>query len=297
MKLILFFALILILASLHVNSFSQCSDAGVCILGKRVCEVIKLKNSFVSVAYSFGKSGTGQPGAYGDDNISYNSFKFEGEVEALKTSKVGFSIPYSFQSGPLGSASGIGDLIVYWTYLVPLKRKGTMGIMIGSKFATGNTNSDDSLPQSYMNGLGSNDLLLGVSYNYENINAAIAYQKPFGRSANYITRLKRGDDLLIRAGYNQTIDKLNVQAEVLTVLRLQESSIQDPLSTSDDFINIDGSNEVQVNLIGQATYSLSQSFDVWGIIAIPLLKRDYNLDGLRRSFTISASVAYLFNLE
>jgi hypothetical protein len=288
---------ILIFTVFYINSFSQCSDAGVCILGKSIDGAVKSKNSFISVAYSFGKSGTVQSGTYGDDNINYHSVKFEGEVEAMKTSKVGFSIPYSLQSGPLGSANGIGDLIVYWKYLVPLKNKGNLGVMFGGKFATGNTNTDDSLPQSYMSGLGSNDLLLGASYTYENFNAAVVYQKPFGRSSNYITRLKRGDDLLIRAGYNQTFNKLSVRAEVLTILRLQESGIQNPLSTTDDFINVDGSNEVQVNLLGQATYSLSQSISVRGMVAIPLLVRDYNLDGLRRSYTVSASVFYLFNLE
>jgi hypothetical protein len=259
--------------------------------------MIEENNSYASLSYSFGTSGTGQPGAYGDDNIDYHIIKLEGEIEAFETSRIGFSLPCSFQSGPLGTAWGLGDISLYWLYLLPIKQKGQLSVTIGGKFASGNVNTDDSLPQSYQSGLGTNDLLIGLNYDYENFNLTAAYQRPFGRSNNFITKLKRGDDLLLRAGYNQTLSRLSVKAEVLTVIRLQESSVQNPMSLADDFINIDGSNEAQVNLIGQVTYSLTYNINLQGTAAIPLLKRDYNFDGLRRSFTLSASVAYKFNLE
>lgn len=148
-----------------------------------------------------------------------------------------------------------------------------------------------------MPGLGTNDLLVGVSYSAGNFGVSVAYQKPFGRSANYITRLKRGDDLLFRAGYHEIFNKLKVKAEVLTILRIQESSIQDPIALNEYFTDIDGSNEPQVNILGEVSYSVSNNFELTGMAAIPLLKRDYNLDGLRRSISLSAGVTYRFSFE
>lgn len=287
--------LLLILACQDI--LSQCSDAGVCIVGRNSARTIEEYNSFASLSYIYGRSGTGQRGAYGDDDINYHAFKLEGEIEAFEKSRIGFSLPYSVQSGPLGTAHGLGDLSLYWQYLMPFQRKGVICIIIGGKFASGNVNTNDLLPQSYQSGLGTNDLLLGIAYTYESFILGAVYQNPFGRSENYITGLKRGDDLLLRAGYDQTFKKLNVKAEMLAILRLQESSVQNPLSVSEDFINIDGSNEVQINLTGQATYKLTGNIYLQGMAAIPLLKRDYNFDGLRRSFTVSASAMYLFNLE
>jgi len=92
----------------------------------------------------------------------------------------------------------------------------------------------------------------------------------------------------------RVFNKLKVKAEVLTILRIQELSIQNPLSLSESFIDIDGNNETQVNLLGEVTYSASKNFELTGTAAIPHLKRDYNLDGLRRSITLSAGAAYMF---
>jgi hypothetical protein len=273
---------------------AQCSDAGICIFGKKHEETNQKHNSQISLAYVFGRSGES---VYDNDDIIYNTFKLGGEFEVFKTSRFGFSIPYSYNSGDFGSVSGIGDLSLYWSYSLPIRKNHLLNFQVGTKLATGKVNSSDSLPQRYMPGLGTNDLLLGVSYSTKNFTISAAYQKPFGRSSNDVTRLKRGDDFLFRAGYHEVFNKLQVKAEVLTILRLQESSILNPLTNTEDFIQVDGSNETQINLLGEVTYSVSDNFDLIGSAAIPLLKRDYNLDGLRRSITLSAGAAYKFSFD
>jgi hypothetical protein len=273
--------------------YSQCSDAGICVFGKKYNGNMTGFNSQFSLSYVFGRSGKSTDA---DDDIIYNSLKLGGEFEVFKPLRFGFSLPYSFNSGDLGSASGIGDLTLYWTYTIPVS-KYLLSFQLGGKLATGKVNTNDSLPQAYMPGLGTNDLLIGAGISIRNFGFSAAYQKSFGRSANYITRLKRGDDVLLRAGYYETFNKVRIKAEALTILRIQESSIQDPFSVNDNFITIDGSNEPQVNLLGEVSYSVSNNVELTGLAAIPLLKRDYNLDGLRRSISLSAGVIYRFSFE
>jgi hypothetical protein len=292
--IITFFCLYLVVISLSSKLFSQCSDAGICILGKKHGEITRNLNSMLSLSYVLGTSGTS---SIDNDNITYNSVKFGGEFQVFKASRIGFSIPYSYNSGSLGSASGIGDFSLYWTFSIPIKHEHSLSLQLGAKLSAGKVNTTDSLPQSYMPGLGTNDLLFSAGYWTKYFSVSAGYQKTFGRSANDVTRLKRGDDFMFRAAYFQSFSKLRIKAEVLTILRLQESSIQDPLILTERFINVDGSNEPQVNLIGEVTYAISPNFEITGVAALPLLKRDYNLDGLRRSVTISAGAAYIFSLE
>jgi hypothetical protein len=274
--------------------FPQCSDAGICILGKQHEVSSEVQGSFLSLSYVYGNSGTS---VYDGDEIVYNSFKLGGEIQAFRASRFGFSIPYSYNIGTLGNVNGVGDLSLFWSYSLPLTHKHLINFQLGAKLSTGKTNTTDSLPQSYMPGLGTNDLLISAGYSTKYFGVSVGYQKTFGRSNNDYTRLKRGDDLMFRAAYFQEFNKLSVKAEVITVLRLQESSIQDPLSMTESFITIDGSNESQVNLLGEVNYAVSKNLVLTGNAALPLLKRDYNYDGLRRSLTFSAGAAYIFSLE
>lgn len=293
-KLTHFLISLIFIALLTGDLFSQCSDAGICILGKRHEAAPEVQNSFLSLSYVLGNSGTS---ALDGDEITYNSFRFGGEFQVFRAARFGFNIPYSYNIGTLGTASGVGDLSIYWAYNLPITHNNSIDFQLGAKLSTGKTNTTDSLPQSYVPGLGTNDLLISAGYSTGYFGVSVGYQKPFGRSDNDVTRLKRGDDLMFRAAYFQEFNKLGVKAEVITILRLQESSIQDPLSMTESFVTIDGSNETQVNLLGEVSYTASDDLVLTGNAALPLLKRDFNYDGLRRSFTFSAGVAYIFSLK
>ncbi len=292
-KIIIFLSVLAYFNLMSRDTYSQCSDAGICVLGKKYNGSMTSFNSQFSLSYIFGRSGKSTDA---DDDIIYNAVKLGGEFEVFKPLRFGFSLPYSFNTGDPGSASGIGDLTLYWTYTIPVS-KYLLSFQLGGKLATGKVNTNDSLPQAYMPGLGTNDLLISAGISIRNFSFSVAYQKSFGRSANYITRLKRGDDVLFRAGYHEVFNKVRVKAEVLTILRIQESSVQDPIAYNEYFTDIDGSNEPQVNLLGEVTYSVSKNFELTGMAAVPLLKRDYNLDGLRRSISLSAGVTYMFSFE
>lgn len=294
MKLI---SALIFLALYSFGLLAQCSDAGVCIIGKHYSKEFTGPASIVSLGYVYGTSGKDADINGALNNLSFGSFKLETELDVFKSTRLAINIPFTFVTGPLGDNNGIGDLSAVVTKSFNIKKIHTLSFSIGGKFATGKVNSNDSLPQRYMPGLGTNDLFLGAAYTYANYYFGVAYQKPFGRSANYVTRLKRGDDVLVRAGFFEQFNKLGVKAEILTILRIQASSILDPASTGENFIEIDGSNETQVNLLVTVTYRASREIGLTGQAAIPFLKRNYNFDGLKRTLSLAGSVSYFFNFR
>jgi len=140
---------------------------------------------------------------------------------------------------------------------------------------------------------GTNDIIAGAVVTGVNYYFGIGYQKPFGRSENYITRLKRGDDAFFRAGFFEMFNKISIKAEILTILRIQPSSVLSSFNP-ETFTEVSNSNQAQVNLLGQFTYMLDDNVTFTAEAVIPFLKRDYNFDGLKRKLSLSASIGYNF---
>ncbi len=277
-----------------VNIYSQCSDAGVCVIGKhQTNEFVRTKSS-IYLGYVYGSSGKDADINGSLNNLGYGSFKLEADLDLGSGFRMNGSIPYTFISGPLGENNGIGDLEAVFSKQFNIKKKNYLSFFLGGKFATGKVNSTDSLPQRYMPGLGTNDLIAGAQYTRENYYFAVGYQKPFGRSANTVTRLKRGDDVFFRAGFFEQFNKVGVKAEIITVLRLQRSSVLAAGPPPETFVDVSSSNETQVNMLASAVFSPSNQFSITGTAAIPFLKRNYNFDGLKRTLTISVLLSYNF---
>lgn len=291
------FLLIVILFSLTQFLYSQCSDAGVCILGKKHKTDVKEQLNIVTLGYKFGTSGK-DPDINGELNdLNFNSIILDAGLAVSPSARLQINVPFVFINGPLGSNSGVGDFSFLYSQSFVIKKKHNLTFSIGGKAALGDVNTTDSLPQRYMTGLGTNDLIAGATYSYSAYSVSAAYQKPFGRSANFVTRLKRGDDFFFRAAYSQQIDKLSINVELLTIIRIQESSILASAdSTGETFVDVDGSNEPQVNLMASAVYFVSDKFILTIDAAVPFLKRDYNYDGLKRTFTTGLAFGYLFKL-
>jgi hypothetical protein len=288
--IVYFFALVF----LNAKIYSQCSDAGVCVIGRhQVNEFVRAKNS-IYFGYIYGSSGKDADINGSLNNLSYGSFRLEADIEISNGFRLNASIPYTFVSGPLGETNGLGDAEAVFSKVLAIKKKNLLSFFIGGKFSTGKVNSSDSLPQRYMPGQGSNDLIAGVQYTRENYYFAAGYQKPFGRSANTTTRLKRGDDVFFRAGFFEQFSKVGVKAEIITILRLQRSSVLLNRVPQETFIEVEGSNETQVSMLASAIFSPTEKFSVTGTAAIPFLKRNYNYDGLKRALTISVMLSYNF---
>lgn len=291
-KVFIILSVVLIFFIIHFNSYSQCSDAGVCSIGshKHMEEEETHTNSSITFGDRLGYSGK-------DDDITYNSIFVNGNFALSKNITGSFTMPFNLQSGPAGSFSGPGDLIIGFNYNNPINQYSSIDFQVGGKFATGSANLGDSLPLAYQSGLGTNDLLLGVTYNVTQFAFTVATQIPFGNSTNDYTMLERSPDVLLRMGYNfPASEKLIINTELLAIKRLAESKVVIQGSNPEQFVEIGDSDFLQLNVQASLSYLVSKN---WGLNlsgAIPLLKRDTNVDGTKRAFTVSAGASYFFNL-
>lgn len=274
------FALFALLVAPH-SLFSQCSDAGVCSIGHRPSES---PSHSISFAYTFGKSGT-------PDDLVFHNADLSAELGVTSDSRLSVSIPFSAQSGPLGSTSGAGDLIALWSQRLLSEVGFSLSLQGGVKLATGSVN-EGGLPQAYQSGSGTTDLIIGINVQRDAWGFALGYQWAGGRSKNSPTRLKRGDDLLFRAGYTTRQAQTDLTFEALLIKRLQESSvITSAPGLPETFGNIPDSDQAQVNLVVRIAHPLSETLHFGGFAALPTLKRDVNVDGLKRALVLSAGLS------
>ena len=271
-------ALLILICGTAFNAVAQCSDAGVCAIGKRS---VSLRHQ-VGISYNFGKSGKA-------DGLTFHSLNLESSVQVFENANIFLSLPWSRQSGPLGSTSGIGDLSVLWSQYAWRSGEAQLSVELGGKLATADVNLG-GLPQAYQPGLGTNDLIVGASFVEESWNGAVGYQLSRGRSENTLTRLRRGDDVFLRAGYSGDWEDALYTLELLAIKRLRTSSVADASSPGNTFMSVPESDQFQVNILGKVFLPVDESVNLRIITAVPLMQRKVNVDGLTRSLTLSAGL-------
>ena len=282
-------ALVIIVVSVfYINqilTFAQCSDAGVCSVGGHSTEQESRSLLNISASYKFGLSGK-------EDDVQYNSFQLGALYNVFEKSSIQLALPYNIQSGPLGDVSGIGDLIVSVNQNLFKDVSSTLDVSVGAKIATGE-DKKDNLPMSYQSGLGSNDIIFALNYSYNQLGFGVGYQLTGGRNDN-INKLKRGDDLLIRASYNFLLDKFTITPQLLFIKRLEKSNVLNLASMAivDTYLDVPKSDQTQVNLLTQIQYQINKSYSLFADFAIPFIKREVNVDGLTRSFSTSVGIMF-----
>ncbi len=287
MKNAIFSLLLLVFSGNLSKLLPQCSDAGVCSVGHTTDDN---DDNILNVyaGYKFGSSGK-------EDDVKYHSFQLGTIYNVFDRTSFQLSIPYNLQSGPLGNVSGIGDLLLSVTQNIILDNNSSFNASIGAKLATGEDNTEN-LPMAYQSGLGSNDILFALNYSYNNIGFGIGYQLAGGRNDN-ITKLERGDDLLLRVSYNFIINQFTIKPQILFIKRLSESSVVNSASMApmETFIDVENSDQAQLNLLTVVQYQIDKNYSLFADFAIPFIKREVNVDGLTRSF--SASVGVQLNIN
>lgn len=282
MKILMILFLFLVVSINSTNA--QCSDAGVCSIAGHQ-EVAK--NNSLSFSLGYGYSGK-------DDDISFKTINIDGLFSLSDNSFITIKLPYNFQSGPLGSVDGLGDLTALANYKIYDEVDYNLLLTGGVKLASSKLNSESKLPQAYQSGLGTNDLLFGATVNYSQFSFSIGYQFAGGRNTRTITKLERGDDLLIKGGYSFNVNDFSISPELLFIKRLGKSSVANPVSGTTNFVEIANSDQSQINLLVNISKSLDDDFTFKGSFALPFLERDVNVDGLTRKFTVSAGISYSF---
>jgi hypothetical protein len=285
-KRFLHFIFISVFISLFpILSFGQCSDAGVCQIGYMAgSNEEQMLN--ISLLYKNGHSGK-------EDDVAFNSFQLDARYDLFKGSTIKILVPYNLQSGPAGDVNGLGDLVLSWSQELLSNEASTLSASAGVKLATGDENKEPTLPQIYQPGLGSNDFIFTLDYNYENLGIGAGYQLSGGRNDNETLELKRGDDLLIRASYLFSIDYFRITPNLIFIKQLSNSSILD--FSSQNYIDVERSDQSQLNFLTLIQYGLNENYVLFSEVAIPFLKRDINVDGLKRSYTASFGIRFIIN--
>lgn len=289
MKPFIILFIILIAASAYMfKDYAQCSDAGVCSVGGHSMEQESRSPFIISASYKFGLSGK-------DDDVKYHLFQLGTVYNVLESTSLQLSIPYNIQSGPLGEINGIGDLLISITQKLLSEEKSSLNVSIGAKLATGD-DSKNNLPMAYQSGLGSNDFIFAINYSYESIGIGLGYQLAGSRNNNLI-KLKRGDDLLIRATYIILLDKFTINPQLLFIKRLAKSNTVNNLSMApiETFVDVANSDQTQFNLLTQVQYQINSNYSLIADFAVPFIKREVNVDGLTRAFSASAGVMISIN--
>lgn len=285
-KLLIVIILFIAVYFYPIENYAQCSDAGVCSIGGHSMEKESKSIFDISVAYKFGASGK-------DDDVQFHALQLNGGYNVFDNSSVQFALPFNIQSGPLGDVNGIGDLILSWRQKLFSDESTSFDASIGVKLATGDDNKDN-LPQVYQSGLGTNDILFALNYSYDNFSLGAGYQLAGGRNDNYY-RLERGDDLLLRGAYNFQFEEFSITPQLLFIRRLAKSSILDTTITQETFVEVENSDQAQLNLLVLTNYQVSNDLSLFFDFAIPFIKREVNVDGLTRAFSASVEVKFSIN--
>ena len=272
----------LILVVTGTSAFSQCSDAGVCAIGNDEPE----SQFSLSADLVYGKS---KP----EDDIRYSSLRIAANLRLSEALGISATLPYNRQTGPLGTVNGVGDLTLLLIQGLTEKPGSRLSLQAGVRVATADVNAG-GLPQRYQSGLGTTDILLGMEYSAGSLTVAAGYQVSRGRSANSVDRLKRGDDVMLRGGYRMDAGALAIHGEVVLVKRLGLSSVRDTsVAGQETFVDLPGSDQLQINLIARPTYQISRILVIEAYVAVPLLNRKVNVDGLTRVLTLGAGIKIL----
>lgn len=285
-KLLAIIIFLISAAFIQFENYAQCSDAGVCSVGSNSINDEDKKIFDLSASYKFGNSGK-------DDEVNYHSFQIGAGYNVLEKTSLQLSIPYNLQSGPLGNVNGIGDLLVSITQKFYSDGKSSFNASAGLKLATGDDNKDN-LPMPYQSGLGSNDFIFALSYTYNKLTFGAGYQLAGKRNNNFIKH-KRGDDLLLRGAYSFLFEEFSITPQILFIKRLAKSSILDTTTTEETFVDVENSDQTQVNLLVLTNYQVSNSFSLFFDFAVPFIKREVNVDGLTRAFSASVGISYSIN--
>jgi len=276
MKKTLLFSLTILL-TLATSGYSQISEDNLWSLKSALRDPYR---PAITLNYMLG-------GGDSKSNLSYTSYRISADATLFESTKLWGSIPINTQNGPLGNVTGIGDLML----TVEQKFLDIAGIgvsaEISTKFATGSTTSGDSLPLGYQSGTGTNDLLLGLNLGGKNISLGIGYQFIGGRSADELTQLKQGDRFVVHAGYMYRGDKLDLGGDVVATQPLDNASVLNPIEQGEKFIDVLGSDKLQMDLILKGRYKLNESLAFTASLAFPVIS---NSESLYLARTTSAAL-------
>lgn len=287
--------LITILGLPFLTTGQGCSDAGLCTVS--------------GLDSGFGKDEMQTTASYstifglGEQNVFHITAQLEVVIPTFKNQAVQIKIPDNFTLGNLGNISGLGDLSLSLNQRLFSQDKLSLNLVAGIKIPSNDANKAKDgypLPMAYQTSLGTYDMILGVSTNYNTWQISFGYQHSFEHNLNEFEHkdsnpenfnnyqqsyyLQRADDIMLRVEKEFEIDKYNLIFGVLPIYHLWEDKILDGQK-------VPGSSGLTLNLNAKAEKMLKNNMLLNLIIAAPIIDREIRPDGLTRSFVIVVSIA------
>lgn len=310
MKLKTILALV-ILSALSISKLNAqgCSDAGVCSVGSSHVtggdsSETERSSSSVSLTASLGM---------GEQGTTVLQVIPEINIGIIKNLSWQARIPFMSISGNLGNVSGIGDIVTGLSFELNKNATASTSLYAGVKIPLSEGNEMEqgrSLPMPYQLGLGTFDFIGGISHRINNFQATIGYQHVLDNgNKNQFTRATwsdnadaqkyfesdgfiRGNDASFKLEYNFKRNKMIISPGVLAIYRLNKDQVLDTNFTHQD---INGSDGVTLNIVGNATYEFGKKSILRAQFGFPVVVREVRADGLTRSLVFN--LGYYLNLN
>jgi hypothetical protein len=262
--------------------------------------------------------------AKGERDVRLIIPQLEVRVPLLDHGYFDVKLPYQVSLGELANISGLGDLMVAFTYMPYTQQmeysNWTWQITGGAKFGLGNanqtdaTNFDRGLPMAYQSTGGSTDVIIGGAISYkEHLTIAAGYQQPIFRYNfnNYYgsdpvndlvysnpdnrvsSNLYRNGDVMMRVEGHAGSDRVGISGGPLAFYHLRNdlttnrNNFTSEIQNSEGF-SLNGVANAYIRWGRQANFKL----DVTGSYAI--VQRDVAPDGTRREWVFMPRFTYFF---
>lgn len=230
-------------------------------------------------------------------------------------------LPYSLTTGPMGTTSGLADLSLSYTRNIINEKGHQLNATVGSKIAVGDGNKTidgRSFPMYYQQSLGTNDLVIGLSYltskwliatgaqipvvnnNRNNFSWGPWFEAGIDSSTvrDYPTsiNLNRQPDFMFRVERNWRFGKYNLSLGYLHIHRFAEDFRENPSSGFEERVgdNTGTSSGAAISLIGSFGYRFTTRSNLRLVIGRRLAKRHFNPDGLSREWVFDAGYEFRF---
>ena len=296
-----FVSMLIILGSTQIALAQGCSDAGFCTIGSLkplASDSLAANNQQLSLVIA---NGIGDEGVY----VLTPALQYENRLNERWSIQAKLSGNYA--SGNLGTAFGLGDIILSTTYTRKTRNNWERSFLLGTKlFLNLSDLSIDNkpLPMQYQSSLGTADLIAGFSFTKGKWFLATAIQQPLTgtnrntflpaywnspEAAEYPSTndFNRRGDVLLRVGYNiRNSEKWKINLGLLSIYHLGKDTYIDG-NISNSPIKIDGSEGLTLNGTFAFRYKVNDNFDIGLSGGAPFIVREVRPDGLTRAFVIS----------
>jgi hypothetical protein len=223
-------------------------------------------------------------------------------------------LPYTFVNGKLANTNGVGDISLALTRSLITKEKYQVGVTIGTKIPTNNSNFKEagrSLPMYYQSSLGTYDIIAGASLITKKWLFAAGYQQALNVNGNQFkwsdwaglggtesvalkypvsNKLLRGNDVMLRAERNFRFARFNYFTGLLGIYRLN----RDLVTFKGVRGKVPGSEGLAMTFLNGVGYRFSARSSVKLLVGFVIVRRDTNPDGLSRDYVASVSYQFRF---